>query len=287
MNNGILTQYQLPVAMPYGLLGDPAPVPLIDRAYSYDSDAASYIRRVESADGAPLELAVRVAINNFVLGCKQDGIWTAIKASCILAGARTLTGALVPLVGTAPTSFNFVDANYNRKTGLLGDGTTKYLNSNRSDGASPQNSNHICVYVSTAHNYDGFPIYLGTVNANDPFNGIHIGRNGINGQLFTRNNSGTFNLFGTGSQVGVVGTSRPSSSSADVRSTGVTTSYATTSTSPHNINVLIFANLRTNGSVAQYSNGRLAFYSIGDAINLGRLDAHVTALYGAIGAAIS
>jgi hypothetical protein len=57
---------------------------------------------------------------------------TAIKASCILAGARTLAGALVPLAGAAPTNVGpFVSGDYNRKTGLVGDGSTKYLNSNR------------------------------------------------------------------------------------------------------------------------------------------------------------
>jgi hypothetical protein len=84
-----------------------------------------------------------------VIGCKQDGIWTAIKASCILAGARTLTGALVPLAGTAPTNFNFVDADYNRKTGLVGNGSNKYLNSNRAGNADPQNSFHHAVYGTT------------------------------------------------------------------------------------------------------------------------------------------
>jgi hypothetical protein len=71
---------------------------------AYDADAQAYITAVETADGQALETGVRDAINAFVVGCKADGIWNAIKASCILAGARTLTGALVPLVGTAPTT---------------------------------------------------------------------------------------------------------------------------------------------------------------------------------------
>jgi hypothetical protein len=48
-------------------------------------------------------------VNAFVKGCKADGIWSAIKASCILAGADTLAGALVPLVGAAPTNFNITN----------------------------------------------------------------------------------------------------------------------------------------------------------------------------------
>jgi hypothetical protein len=73
-----------------------------------DADAATYIAAVETEDAQALESAVKTAINDFVVGCKADGIWDAIKSSCIMAGARTLSGALVPLKGTGPTNFNFV-----------------------------------------------------------------------------------------------------------------------------------------------------------------------------------
>jgi len=87
--------------------------------FQFDADASTYIEAVEVADGQALETGVRYAINDFVIGCKQDGIWDAIKASCIMAGARTLDGALVPLVGTAPTNYNFVAGDYNRELSLI------------------------------------------------------------------------------------------------------------------------------------------------------------------------
>jgi hypothetical protein len=106
-----------------------------------DTDAAAYITAVETADGQALEEKTKIAIDNFVLGCKADGIWDAIKASCILAGARTRLGALTPPWSALPRlQFNFVDGDYNRKTGLVGDGSTKYLDSNRNNNADPQNS---------------------------------------------------------------------------------------------------------------------------------------------------
>jgi hypothetical protein len=258
----------------------------------FDADAQAYITNVETADGQPLEFSVKTAINQFVVGCKADGIWNAIKASCILSGARTLNGALQPLAGTAPTNVggNFVSGDYNRKTGLVGNGSTKYLNSNRSDSASPQNNNHLSFYISTAPTSGAlsFPSCGGTVNSASPFNGIHISRDSNNGQLFTRNNSGTFNLFGTGSQLGFVGASRASSSSADVRSTANTTNYASTSTTPLGINFALFATNRSTGVIASdsYFNARLAFYSIGESLDLALLDARVTALITAFGVAI-
>lgn len=74
-----------------------------------DPDALAYIEAVELADGQPLESEVFNSIQRFFKGCKSDGIWDAIKSSCLLMGARTLAGALVPLKGTAPTPVNFTD----------------------------------------------------------------------------------------------------------------------------------------------------------------------------------
>ena len=121
------------------------------RFISNDADVDAYLNAVEAADGQELEAGVITAVETFVLGCKSDGIWSAIIASCLLAGARTLSGALVPLVvAAAPTNFNFVSADYDRESGLLGNGTNKYLNSNRLDNADPQNSQHFSVYATTA-----------------------------------------------------------------------------------------------------------------------------------------
>jgi hypothetical protein len=77
--------------------------------------------------------------------------WDAIKASCILCGARTLAGALVPLVGTAPTNVadNFVSGDYTRggaTPGLKGDGTS-YLDSGRANDADPQDSKHLAFFA--------------------------------------------------------------------------------------------------------------------------------------------
>jgi len=96
-----------------------------------DPDALAYLAAVAAADGAPVEVGVAVAVDDFFKGTKADGTFSAIKAACLLCGARTLAGALVPLVGAAPTNSNFLPGDYNRQTGLVGDGSTKYLDSNR------------------------------------------------------------------------------------------------------------------------------------------------------------
>ena len=256
---------------------------VLGRRFDLDLDAQDYIKRVEVADGMALEEDVKTAINSFVVGCKADGIWNAIKASCILAGARTLAGALVPLVGTAPTNFNFVSADYNRKTGLVGNGATKYLDSNRNNNADQQDSQHLSAYVTTAH----------TAASNSTYVGVGIGVPGIS-HLGVAKASGSDILFfrlhstsaadtsGGGSTVNFLGISRSSSQSFDYRFASTTTNVAIASQAPFNGNLLIFARTSTSAFI----NGRIAFYSIGQSLNLALLDVRVTALINAYNTAI-
>jgi hypothetical protein len=244
----------------------------------YDTDAQAYITAVETADGQSLEVATKDAINAFVVGCKADGIWSAIKASCILAGARTLAGALVPLVGTAPTNFNFVSGDYNRKTGL-GDASnaTKYLNTNRAGNADPQNSRHAAVYASSAISNNGAVLNAG---------GIGTGATSIewfSGTLGARSSSSAASGVATTTPTGIVGTSRTVSTVHTVRYSGVNATLGLTSSTPSASNYRIFT--WSEGPVTTYSSARLAFYSIGESLDLALLDARVSALITAIGAA--
>jgi hypothetical protein len=233
-----------------------------------EPEAFSYVAAVEAADGQPLEFATAKAINDFILGCKVDGIWTAIKASCILSGARTFAGALVPLAGTAPTNFNFVSGDYNRKTGLVGNGTTKYLRTNRSNNADPQNSQHLAVYVSTL----GTNIALGTDTSIGLAGSSQIGFNVVR----SRNVTG----LGVQMQVGFNGISRNNSANYQQRVSASTATLTQTSETPINDNMALFK------TSTFYGTHQIAFYSIGESLNLALLDTRVTALINAFAAAI-
>jgi hypothetical protein len=245
------------------------------RAAATDPDAQAYLQAVEAADGQALEFEVARAIDNFVLGCKADGIWAAIKASCILAGARTLAGALVPLVGTAPTNFNFDSGDYNRKIGLVGDGSTKYLDSNRAGNADPQDNKHLSVFVSAAGTGSQGYIGNGLLNVGSS----HIG---ITSNPFARLSSGGAAISSASiAFTGFFGGNRASSSQVSLRLLSTTTLYSLASDGNLASNIFVFGR---NG-VAQ-SNARFAFYSIGESLDLALLDARVTALINAFDAAI-
>jgi hypothetical protein len=242
-----------------------------------DPDVQAYLTAVEEADNASLEYPVAYAINSFVLGCKSDSIWTAIKASCILAGARTLTGALVPLVGTAPTNVGglFVAGDYNRKTGLVGNASTKYLNSNRANNADPQNSNHNAVYLSTVPT-----IGIGLMNAG----GSLSGANDLQ-PATARNRNASSVAYPATTTGGLVGINRAASTDYVNRVNRITTTVTQGSGSASTLNLFVFARNEA-GTAGNYSNARIAFYSIGESLNLALLDARVTDLINAFAAAI-
>jgi hypothetical protein len=238
-----------------------------------DPDAGRYIAAVEAADGQLLEFAVGRAMNNFIVGCKADGTWDAIKASCILAGARTLAGALVPLAGTAPTNFNFVSGDYNRKTGLVGDASTKYLNSNRNNNADPQNSKHLAVWRSSSATNNSYLIASSNA-AGDSYIytgfGLFIGSANDVGSSIASLSVAPASTF--------VGVSRSNSASFASRIAGINYSITLASQTPTATNIKIFG--------PDLTNARLAFYSIGESLDLALLDTRVTTMINAFAAAI-
>ena len=246
----------------------------------YDADALTYINAVQAADGQSLENGVKVAINDFVVGSKADGTWTAIKASCILAGARTLTGALVPLAGTAPTNSGFVSGDYNRKTGLLGPGATKYLNSNRQNDADPQDSKHMCVYCTESPTRDSTRTHIGTQNGTG------------NSLLFSQTTVISFRVNFVsppttvpfaGSFTGLFGATRYSSTGVNYILNGSIGTADHSSTSPVSNTIYVFAN---GTSLTQFSNARISFYSIGENIDLSLLNSRIATLMNTLASVI-
>jgi hypothetical protein len=248
-----------------------------------DQIAADYIAAVESADGQSLESAVITAYQNFISGCVSDGLWPALKSSCILAGARTLSGALVPLVGTAPTNNNFVTADFNRKTGLKGNGTTKYLNSNRAHNADPQNNAHLAVNMSVL--VSGTRYSIGA-HADACFSSILYG----SGVLFPRIHNSTTSLSSQGvSTLGFYGVSRNAAANyVRRRPTANSATITHTSSAANSNNILVFGASQSDGTISSSNifNGSLSFYSIGESLDLALLDTRVSTLMTALASAI-
>jgi len=252
--------------------------------FVYDPNAAAYLAAVESADGQALEEGVKLAINGFVVGCKADGIWSAIKAACILCGARTRAGARTPLVGPTPTEHGTAGGwNYNRRTGLAGNGTDNYLDSGRNNNADPQNNHHLAVYASS--------IQVNTIMG--ARNGIPTST-GIGGRLVSMNlfrdvpNTDVAQAFGSavGGNSTFAGTSRTNGSDYVARIGGASSTITSTSTTPVSASLFVFAQNIFGVGPQSFTASRLSFYSAGENLTLSTLDTRLTTLMAAIQAAI-
>lgn len=217
------------------------------------------------------------AIDSFITGCISDGTWGSIKASCIMAGWSNLSGALTPLVGVAPTNNNFVAGDYSRTTGLVGDGSTKYLDTNRAVTADPQNNCHISSYVTSVTSGDA--ISLGSIGLSNTGASVLAHSNPIQGRLrCTTYKTGTINA----TPPSFAGFSRSSSLNFVARSNGSSETITESSTA-----YTIGGNYTLHRFQNFYFSPRISFYSIGENLDLALLDARVSGLMVAISGAIS
>jgi hypothetical protein len=126
-----------------GLAADPEPAPL-PQWYVL---ALDYLARVESYDGEPLESELRDSVVQLFQELDADGQLMALEVACLLAGPRTIDGALEPLIGTTMVrNFGFVEGNLARTVGLHNDGG-KYL---EFDHSVPLLDAHLSVYRQTS-----------------------------------------------------------------------------------------------------------------------------------------
>jgi hypothetical protein len=231
--------------------------------FGFDPDAADYFARIAAA-GSSITETNKTAVNNFIKGCKADGIWTAIKASCLLAGPDDLTGALVPLVGAAPTNNNFVAGDYLRTTGLVGDGLSKWLDSNFNGDLVGDNDISFGCWVSNALGA-GTLMSAGRASTGACANITQSN----NWNMRNRNNS----IAAGGTRaVGFVGSSRSDSTGMINRVGGVDVFRTMAFQAVYNGTFGIFNH---KPSPNAFAADTISFYSIGEALDLALLDARL------------
>jgi hypothetical protein len=269
------------------------------RFNAYIGPVQDCIDRVVAADVAAgntlgLEVGVRDAYDVFIrdsidvghLGTSGGVLSQAnsiIKAAPIMAGARTMAGALVPLVGPAPTAFGSAGGwNYNRKTGLAGNGIDNYLNSNRAGNADPQNSKHVAVYTSLFNGQGGILANRSTAGA------TYFDVTGGSLRLRINVSSNVNDIFtNTNVITGLVGGSRTGATTGTIRYSGTNVDITTTSETPQADTILAYARRNSSTGAAElFASHRFSFYSIGEALDLALIDVRLTALMAAIAAAI-
>lgn len=239
-----------------------------------DPDALLYIAKVERADNAALESGVKEAINNFVVACKDTKIWEKLGLVTIMAGARSITGAITTLIGPVSTliNTNFTLSDYSRKDGFTGNGVDKYLTTGTYWwNAESLNDYHIAVnapYVEQTGTATSQPLW---------------GEGGtIYDQLTTyraSSRSTTLNTVAISSGFILIG--RESSSTYYLREGKATTNYTVTSVNASAETIRIF---RTSSIQSKHT---MNFISSGQAVPVLTYENLITTLLTDIGRAVN
>lgn len=254
---------------PCGLLGNQRPVPTID-GRAFDADAGRYIDAVEAADGQRLETQVAAAVNAFVLGCKADNIWDSLLDCCLLCGARTLAGALVPIKGLAPVNYNVVSADYARggaTPGIKGNASTKRLDSQRAmNSLSPTNC-HLSVFVTDIGTLGSTAQYIGTTTLAL----LYAGNRKIRARVAVSVNDSVNDLRA----VGFIGGSRSGPSTHFVRGNKINETITANAGAFTSTTLAVMARTQDGNFAPTFdipSDGRIAAYTTGTAVNLMALE---------------
>ena len=260
---------------------------------SLDPDAADIVSRIQAADGQALVPDIVLAIDALVLGLKEDaspktGVtqWQASESLTVPAVARTLAGAMVPWRGPAMTQFNFVTDDYNRVTGLKGDGSTKYINSNRNHNTDAQNNQHTYMRLTDLDTVDATTALFGAGATSSGTTQISVG-DLSDGRYFARSQNGgsdnVSNIIGTG----INGISRGSASMYRFRTGQTSANISTSSQTPFNGNMIYFGRNSATNVPGAFSNCRANVLSSGSDIDFAAMEARWDTFFAAVAAALA
>jgi hypothetical protein len=229
----------------------------------YDPDAQLWISAVESSDSQALETGVKTAMNQLVLDLKSNSLWSAITTMAVTMGARTLNGAIIDIKdpSTPWTSVNFVSGDYNRTTGLVGNASTKHLDTGISDNIPAQNSFALWTMVSEKNSGSSrFYAGSGTVSGSSALRTD----SSTNVRYYCRNNSDDSLAQ---HELGLIGMSRSASGTYSARGAQTSTSVTRTSQTPVNRSMFVLA-FNSGTGASQHGNGRIRAAAMGSSHDL-------------------
>jgi hypothetical protein len=116
---------------------------------SVDADAQDYFDRIVAA-GSTIDTTARAAVNDFVVGCKADSIWTLLLDVGTFCGSNLVAGVTkLKTFGAIQDEYsaaNFVNGDFSQSTGLTGNGSDKYLDTGLTASSLTSGSSGICLY---------------------------------------------------------------------------------------------------------------------------------------------
>ena len=277
--------------MPYGLLGSPLPVPMVDPR-AIHPDAADWANRVR-ANGGSVSGSTLNAVSRFCASIAAAGIRDRFYRLNLFCGTG-LSACLVPLYrgpslggtqfgNTTDTNVGpFVSGDYaetGASGGLTGNGTSKYLDTGFSMNTLPSTtSGHASVYCAnrSARNTFTGMIGLSTTGSGTASNPTGFG---------IATDSSVYGVWGAfavaaNSSNGMLVVSRESGSLLTTYANAASIATNTTTVTPSAIAriAVVFANRASPTVVDNFDSRRYCGYSIGLGMTAPQVSAYYTAI---------
>jgi hypothetical protein len=228
----------------------------------YSAAARDYFARLDAVSGR-VTAYDRANANLIDALVALGGAYWDTAGTITTLCAKGFDGLTVPLRDgmNVGTSYNFVSGDMNVKTGLKGDGTSKYIASGRNNNADGQNNKSIGVWLSALGDRAATEGLIGAGSTGDS----HLLR--ASTSLFFRINYSTATAVATGDwSSGYIGAQRSSATEINWRNGGSTATASQGSTTPLDSETFVFRR------GANYVAHRVSAYHIGPALTLATLD---------------
>jgi len=243
------------------------------RAASYDPDAQRFFTARAVSAGDPVPNPYKKAINQYILSLKSAGLWDSIIQLAVFAGATTISGALYTIKGNNLTAVGLSSADVNPKTGVKGDGVSKYFQSNYSGSPSGTGQDNFHMYAHLTEANTATANNARTLFGNG--GGAGAGRRVMVHDAFNSTTphrlNGTATASASGINPGDHGMSRGSSANYTSLVVGTSTTHTDTSVAASGGPYYILARGPDSGSTPEagsFSDARILIWALGAATTL-------------------
>jgi hypothetical protein len=216
-------------------------------------------------------------VDALVVGLKADGEWDALNRIHLLCAARSFTGAMVPLKGTAMAATGLGAGNYAR------------------NGLAGNKSGYLEATVTVANNNHGFGVYVveqPTVTDTEAYFGINTNTAPVlhmlyssSSGLITRNLNSTSDTRAQVSETGYFGTGRSGTANYTIRAHGATATVTATATASFTQPIRVFG--RSHNEFTAPSAARISVYVEGEAYDHAQVEARLDTFMAALTAALA
>ena len=237
----------------------------------FDSISTTWFNAV-SAAGSSISAQNQISINTFLVSMNNAGVWSSIQQANLLVGPTSIAGALVPLAGTV-TNNNFVAADYNYLTGLMGNAGNKYLITGYANNSNA--SKHMYVCATSMPTKTTAMFFMGSGNTSG--DGRIEMPTGVGSGISMGLSCTTTNYTNTLSATNGFGMNHNSSTTTIPYINGNLTTITGTAPTQTTANYGVFC-----GNTAGASDARIAFYSLGASASIPIIDTCVKTLLTAL-----